>query len=212
MGVIWWIYGIGMKGEEPSWHVVEVNYTDDDFTGLAEAQHRARRRTSPPSATCRPPQEILAEDPEHRRGDPAARPRARGRARGAGRRTSPSARSSRCAPSSPRSTTSRTRSTAGRCCRVSDRQRGDAVGDRRRLPRPRRPRPLRALGRLPRARRLLHRRQGRRATTTPIVGPHHAQARRRSLQLQHPTHYAVVQVRPVEDVRRPCRARRRRRR
>src|SRR3546814_18968715 len=28
MGSIWWIYGIGMQGEAPSWHVVEYNAGD----------------------------------------------------------------------------------------------------------------------------------------------------------------------------------------
>lgn len=38
MGVIWWIYGIGMQGASPSWKVREVNYADaEDFAGLAEA-------------------------------------------------------------------------------------------------------------------------------------------------------------------------------
>ena len=30
MGSIWWIYGIGMQGEAPSWHVVEYNAGDVD--------------------------------------------------------------------------------------------------------------------------------------------------------------------------------------
>src|SRR3546814_10912758 len=30
MGSIWWIYGIGMQGEAPSWHVIEYNAGDVD--------------------------------------------------------------------------------------------------------------------------------------------------------------------------------------
>jgi hypothetical protein len=37
MGVIWWIYGIGMKGADPAWHVEEVNYSGQDYAGLEEA-------------------------------------------------------------------------------------------------------------------------------------------------------------------------------
>ncbi len=28
MGLMWWIYGIGMKGQDPAWHIVEYNTTD----------------------------------------------------------------------------------------------------------------------------------------------------------------------------------------
>lgn len=62
MGAIWWIYGIGLKGEEPSWVVEEVNYSTDDFSGLADAQlDRARALTAIaeiPSA-----QDLIADDP-----------------------------------------------------------------------------------------------------------------------------------------------------
>jgi hypothetical protein len=37
MGAIWWIYGIGMKGAEPSWQVEELNYSGQDYGGLREA-------------------------------------------------------------------------------------------------------------------------------------------------------------------------------
>lgn len=63
MGVIWWIYGIGMKGEEASWHVEELNYSDPDFSGLAQTTnddvHDLVRIDELPSA-----QEILEERPE----------------------------------------------------------------------------------------------------------------------------------------------------
>ena len=63
MGVIWWIYGIGMKGEEASWKVQEVNYTADDLAGLAEASNDEARKLTAlvelPSA-----QDILEQRPE----------------------------------------------------------------------------------------------------------------------------------------------------
>jgi hypothetical protein len=62
MGVVWWIYGIGLKGEEPSWVVEEINYSEGDFTGLSEAQlEKAQSLTAIdelPTA-----QELIAEDP-----------------------------------------------------------------------------------------------------------------------------------------------------
>lgn len=27
MGAIWWIYGIGLRGKDPSWHATEINYS-----------------------------------------------------------------------------------------------------------------------------------------------------------------------------------------
>jgi hypothetical protein len=63
MGVIWWIYGIGMKGTEPSWKVEELNYSATDYAGLAETTNEEARRLTAlaelPSA-----QEILEERPE----------------------------------------------------------------------------------------------------------------------------------------------------
>ena len=63
MGIIWWIYGIGMLGEPASWQVREVNYTQEDFGGLAEASNDEARKLTAlaelPSA-----QEILDERPE----------------------------------------------------------------------------------------------------------------------------------------------------
>jgi len=37
MGAIWWIYGIGMKGADPSWEVEELNYSGTDYSGLTDA-------------------------------------------------------------------------------------------------------------------------------------------------------------------------------
>lgn len=63
MGAIWWIYGIGMKGEEPSWRVTEVNYSDDDYAGLGETTNEDARHLTAleelPTA-----QAVLAERPE----------------------------------------------------------------------------------------------------------------------------------------------------
>lgn len=62
MGVVWWIYGIGMKGAEPSWQVQEINYSDSDYSGLANAElEEARQLTTLgdlPTA-----QDLLEEDP-----------------------------------------------------------------------------------------------------------------------------------------------------
>jgi hypothetical protein len=62
MGVIWWIYGIGMQGEAPSWHVEELNYTGTDFAGLLDANleeaHRLTALADLPSA-----QDLLEADP-----------------------------------------------------------------------------------------------------------------------------------------------------
>lgn len=38
MGLIWWIYGIGMLGAAPSWHVVEYNTTDTDLAATEEVR------------------------------------------------------------------------------------------------------------------------------------------------------------------------------
>ena len=63
MGIIWWIYGIGMQGEAASWHVEEVNYSSPDFTGLRETSNEEARSLAAlddvPTA-----QEILEERPE----------------------------------------------------------------------------------------------------------------------------------------------------
>ena len=61
MGVIWWIYGIGMLGAGPSWHVEEVNYSGQDYSGLTEATlddaHALTALADLPTA-----QELLAEN------------------------------------------------------------------------------------------------------------------------------------------------------
>lgn len=64
MGVIWWIYGIGMKGDEAAWHVQEINYSDAaDYEGLAASSntdvHRLTGLAEIPTVA-----EILEEEPE----------------------------------------------------------------------------------------------------------------------------------------------------
>ena len=62
MGVIWWIYGIGMQGAMPSWHVEELNYSGAEYAGLADANLEDARALTVlaglPSA-----QELLDDDP-----------------------------------------------------------------------------------------------------------------------------------------------------
>lgn len=38
MGLIWWIYGIGMKGQDPAWHIVEYNTTNTALAVTDEVQ------------------------------------------------------------------------------------------------------------------------------------------------------------------------------
>ncbi|HET6665052.1 MAG TPA: hypothetical protein VFG94_12370 [Acidimicrobiales bacterium] len=62
MGVIWWIYGIGMQGSGARWHVEELNYSDGSYAGLVEANldeaHSLTALAELPSA-----QELLEDDP-----------------------------------------------------------------------------------------------------------------------------------------------------
>ena len=63
MGVIWWIYGIGMLGSAPAWHVEEINYSGRDYSGLSDATieevHQLTTLEELPTA-----EEILEEQPE----------------------------------------------------------------------------------------------------------------------------------------------------
>ena len=63
MGVIWWIYGIGMQGASPTWHVMELNYSTSDFAGLEESTleeaHALTALVGLPSAA-----DLIEEDPE----------------------------------------------------------------------------------------------------------------------------------------------------
>lgn len=38
MGLIWWIYGIGMLGQDPAWHIVEYNTTDTALAVTEDVQ------------------------------------------------------------------------------------------------------------------------------------------------------------------------------
>jgi hypothetical protein len=64
MGVIWWMYGIGMQGTPASWKVVEVNYSADDFAGLHESTN-SDARTLVNLSEIPTPEEILEEHPEY---------------------------------------------------------------------------------------------------------------------------------------------------
>lgn len=57
MGAVWWMYGIGMVGESPSWVVQEINY-DLDVAELDEARDLSAARELPS------PQAILEDRPE----------------------------------------------------------------------------------------------------------------------------------------------------
>lgn len=66
MGFVWWLYAgqgiIGMQGRPASWHVEELNYSPDDYSGLAGTiqteAHRLTALEELPTA-----QELLEEDP-----------------------------------------------------------------------------------------------------------------------------------------------------
>ena len=63
MGLIWWIYGIGMLGDPAAWRVEEVNYTSDDYAALDEStKEEARKLTG--LAEIPTAQEVLEENPE----------------------------------------------------------------------------------------------------------------------------------------------------
>lgn len=63
MGVIWWIYGIGMQGAVPSWKPEELNYSGQDYHGLVDAQldkaHALTVLADLPSA-----EDLLEENPD----------------------------------------------------------------------------------------------------------------------------------------------------
>lgn len=63
MGVIWWMYGIGMLGDAATWRVEELNRSDTDFESLTLTEndevHLLRNIDELPTA-----QEILEERPE----------------------------------------------------------------------------------------------------------------------------------------------------
>jgi hypothetical protein len=58
MGLIWLIYGIGLKGAEPTWRAVEINHGDLTAAITDEA------RDLPPLEELPDPNEVLEENPE----------------------------------------------------------------------------------------------------------------------------------------------------
>ncbi|CAN5228880.1 hypothetical protein BH18ACT4_BH18ACT4_03400 [soil metagenome] len=56
MGIAWWLYGIGMKGEQASCEVIEINTGDRRQAGVAEA------RSLPHPDDLPDPEEVLAGD------------------------------------------------------------------------------------------------------------------------------------------------------
>jgi hypothetical protein len=63
MGVIWWIYGIGMQGATPTWHVIDLNYSASDMAGLEESTleeaHALTALVGLPTAA-----DLVEQDPE----------------------------------------------------------------------------------------------------------------------------------------------------
>ncbi|MEK9837928.1 MAG: hypothetical protein ACPHO9_06585 [Ilumatobacteraceae bacterium] len=57
MGAIWWIYGIGLKGEDPSWHQVPGRTVIQDPKGLYQAGVFEQRLTVNPDA----PLDVVAD-------------------------------------------------------------------------------------------------------------------------------------------------------
>jgi hypothetical protein len=58
MGLIWWMYGIGLKGTEPTWHAEEINHGDLTVADLPQA------RLLPPPDELPDPEEVLADHPD----------------------------------------------------------------------------------------------------------------------------------------------------
>jgi hypothetical protein len=58
MGLIWWMYGIGLKGTEPTWEAIEINHGDLAVADLPEA------RDLPPLEDLPDPNEVLEDNPE----------------------------------------------------------------------------------------------------------------------------------------------------
>ncbi len=55
MGAVWWIYGIGLKGKDPSWIETEINYSRGD-PALTEVVNKL-----PPSEDLPDPEQFLAD-------------------------------------------------------------------------------------------------------------------------------------------------------
>jgi hypothetical protein len=62
MGLIWWIYGIGLRGQDPSWIDQEINFTRDDPVATEQVERLPRTEDLPD-----PTQlylDFVAENPE----------------------------------------------------------------------------------------------------------------------------------------------------
>jgi hypothetical protein len=64
MGVIWWIFGIGWRGEMPVWQPLDINYGQ-----LAGSPVEVARRLTPPGQLPRAYDLVLASDDEAARGE-----------------------------------------------------------------------------------------------------------------------------------------------
>lgn len=53
MGIVWWLYGIGMVGPSPTWQVIEVNYDDLSVAQLDQARDIDSWESIPESAPTR---------------------------------------------------------------------------------------------------------------------------------------------------------------
>lgn len=51
MGAIWWMYGIGLKGKDPSWIEKEVNFTRDDAPAVEQLERLPRTEDLPDPVT-----------------------------------------------------------------------------------------------------------------------------------------------------------------
>jgi len=62
MGMIWWIYGIGLRGQDPSWIVEEINFSRDNAVVTEVVEDLPRTEDLPdPEETFA---EVVAENPE----------------------------------------------------------------------------------------------------------------------------------------------------
>ena len=190
MGVIWWIYGIGLKGPAPSWQVEEVNYRRRSASPRGQLE---RRQLAGPDDAARPRRSHRRRPDDRRR-----RPRSTCRptsaeAGGEHHRRAPDPRGVR---GSPRSCDIERRARpAGRCCRSSDRQPGEAAATADGVPRRRDGRALRARVQPTTCRSTSSdRRQGAARRRLDCSAAHRVQARGSPCTSGTRPHYAVVQV------------------
>ncbi len=62
MGIVWWVYGIGMKGPDPTWEVIEVNYGDLSVAKLPQARDLDQWAEIPESAPDRGEAQAAADE------------------------------------------------------------------------------------------------------------------------------------------------------